>query len=155
VYARVVVPLDGSAEAEQALPQALDFAVVAGTPLHLVHVVDVSHFDPYGTRSPETLDGMPEFAAAQAEAERSLRKVAERCGERAAEVVVDVRRGWVVDELLRVLRPGDLLVIASHGRGLAERAIFGSVAKSMLERSPVPVVFIRVRQSGRGHDPDH
>jgi nucleotide-binding universal stress UspA family protein len=153
MYARVVVPLDGSAQAEQALPQAVDFAVVAGTPLHLVRIVDIAHFDPFGTRSLDVSDGLPELAAAEAEAEHSLRKVAERWGQRVADVSVDVRRGWVVDELLRVLRPDDLLVIASHGRGKGDRAIFGSVTKSMLERSPVPVVFIRARKRGRGNDP--
>jgi nucleotide-binding universal stress UspA family protein len=58
-----------------------------------------------------------------------------------------VRAGWIVDEVLRLLRPSDLLVIAAHGRVRLERAIVGSVAASLLERSPVPVVFIRARAS--------
>jgi nucleotide-binding universal stress UspA family protein len=55
MYERVVVPLDGSEEAERALAHAVDFAVVAGTPLHLVRVVDIAHFDPLGTRTPGVL----------------------------------------------------------------------------------------------------
>jgi nucleotide-binding universal stress UspA family protein len=149
MYERVVVPLDGSEEAEHALPHAIDFAVVAGTPLDLVRVVDIAHFDPYGTLTPGFLerDGVPELTTAETDAERYLEQVSERCAAQEAAVTHEVRSGWIVDELLRVLHPGDLLVIASHGRDRVERALFGSITTSLLKRSPVPVVIIRPRAS--------
>ncbi|HEX6656281.1 MAG TPA: universal stress protein, partial [Candidatus Limnocylindria bacterium] len=67
MYERVVVPLDGSELAERALPHAVDFAVVAATPLHLVRVVDIAHFDPYGTLTPGVVqrDGVPALTMAE------------------------------------------------------------------------------------------
>src|SRR5215210_5307823 len=39
VYRRIIVPLDGSALAEQALPQAEGLARLTAAPLHLVRVI--------------------------------------------------------------------------------------------------------------------
>ena len=42
-YRRIVVPLDGSSLAEQALPHAEALAQLTGAPLHLVRVIDPTH----------------------------------------------------------------------------------------------------------------
>ena len=41
MYTRIVVPLDGSALAEVALPHAEELSRMTGAPLHLVRIVDV------------------------------------------------------------------------------------------------------------------
>lgn len=152
MYERVVVPLDGSELAERALPHAVDFAVVATTPLHLVRVVDIAHFAPYGTLPPGVLEraGVPELTTAEDNAARYLGKISERCTAQGATVEIEVRSGWVVGELLRLLRPSDLLVIASQSPDRLKRALFGNITASLLVRSPAPVVFIQGRSSERG-----
>ena len=114
-----------------------------------MRVVDVARFDPLGTRTPGVLerDGIPELTTAEAGAERYLEKISERSAAPGAVVTHEVRSSWIVDEVLRLLRPSDLLVFAAHDRDRLERAILGSVATSLLERSPVPVVFIRPQAS--------
>ena len=49
MYTRIVVPLDGSALAEVALPHAEELSRMTGAPLHLVRIVDVVTGRPYGS----------------------------------------------------------------------------------------------------------
>jgi nucleotide-binding universal stress UspA family protein len=56
MFTRIVVPLDGSALAEQALAVAEDLARRAGAPLHLVRVVDVTRLDRYGPHVVRSFD---------------------------------------------------------------------------------------------------
>jgi hypothetical protein len=44
---------------------------------------------------------------------------------------------------MRACRPGDILVIASHGRNGATRWGLGSVARRLLQRSPLPTLLVR------------
>jgi nucleotide-binding universal stress UspA family protein len=59
-------------------------------------------------------------------------------------VTTEVRRGGVVFELQQVAQPGDLYVIASHGRGGISRWFLGSVAEELVRRSVVPILIVRV-----------
>jgi nucleotide-binding universal stress UspA family protein len=42
-------------------------------------------------------------------------------------------------------RPGDVIVMASHGRGGARRWFLGSVAEKLIREAPVPVVIVPTR----------
>jgi nucleotide-binding universal stress UspA family protein len=53
--------------------------------------------------------------------------------------------------------PGDLIVMASHGRGGVRRWLLGSIAETLVRAAPVPVLLVRAgerhesdRQSGGG-----
>src|SRR5215218_8948103 len=48
MYRRIVVPLDGSPLAEQALPHAEDLARLTGAPIYLIWVVDYTRLERYG-----------------------------------------------------------------------------------------------------------
>jgi nucleotide-binding universal stress UspA family protein len=45
---------------------------------------------------------------------------------------------------------GDLIVMASHGRGGVQRWLLGSVAEKLVREAPVPVMLVPIaaRQSG-------
>ena len=58
-------------------------------------------------------------------------------------MTTEVRQGAVVDELLRVAEPGDLYVLATHGRSGVTRWLLGSVAEALARRSLVPVLLVR------------
>jgi len=60
-------------------------------------------------------------------------------------VVQRVLTGDPVPMLLEVLELEgcDAVVMGSHGKGLVRRAMLGSVSQSMLEKSPVPVTFVK------------
>lgn len=146
MYKRIVVPLDGSDLAQQALPDAIIMARLSQAPIHLVRVIDLTQLDRYGLYGfgggalafQDLVDD--ELATANADME----KVAGELRAQGFDVTAEVRRGGVVFELQQVAQPGDLYVIASHGRGGVSRWFLGSVAEELVRRSVVPVLIVRV-----------
>jgi nucleotide-binding universal stress UspA family protein len=123
-YARILVPLDGSALAERALPYALELAR-AGARLELVHV----HHR--GQPAGVDLDAVAErLSAAGATAEAHVGAVAD--GDDLGQAVVGTAR-----EL-----GAELIVMSTHGRSGLGRWIYGSVADQVLRQSPVPVLLV-------------
>jgi nucleotide-binding universal stress UspA family protein len=142
----ILVPLDGSAFGEQALPLALSIARRAGTALQFVHVPVTP-----GRLFSESRPGL-ENTLGPALLQRSriyLESVAERVAA-VAEVPVTtaVLEGDVVEAVhQRVLGAGiDLVVLSTHGRGPLARALLGSVADGLVRRLSVPVVLVRPRE---------
>ena len=146
---RVVVPLDGSDLAEQALPYAEVLTRLTGAPLHLVRVIDPAHL---GTPLGALLSSDALTLALLLEDERmaardSLEHVAQDLSDRGQEVTVEYRQGLAADEMLAATRPGDLLVMVSHGRGGLGRWFLGSVAEAVIRRATVPVFLVRASET--------
>jgi nucleotide-binding universal stress UspA family protein len=131
---RVVVPLDGSANAERALPMAAFVARMFQSQVHLVTVND----QPSAGGLP-TAGRAANFDAAGAYLERAAESI------RAPEIAssTETRSGAPAAELLAVIEPGDLLIMTTHGRGAARRWQIGSVAEKLLRQASAPVVLIR------------
>lgn len=133
----ILVPLDGSGLAEQALPTALDIAERTGGRVHLVlvHVPD-------GAEQPERLRLIPSHE----QAAEYLRSVADRCRVEAGLVVrTEVLQGVIATELATYAQAHEvgLVVMTSHGQGGISRAWFGSVADALVRRLRVPVLLLR------------
>lgn len=124
----ILVPLDGSVMAEQALGTALVLAEALGVEVELVQV----------------LDRTPDIDGDGVAAERYLVAVARQLGRR---VPTRIRLIWgnPVDELLRTSGdgPGRMIVMSTRGRGGMERLILGSVTDRVVRNSTVPVVVVR------------
>lgn len=147
-YDRIIVPLDGSELAEEAIAHAESLARATGAPLHLVRVVDTLPL----TRVAMTGLGVEQAAQAAAvkrtEAEEAaaaeyLEVIRERLNERGLVTTMAVVTGEVVTELLGVVQPRDILVMTTHGRTGLTRWYFGSVAEAVIRRSPAPVLLVR------------
>jgi nucleotide-binding universal stress UspA family protein len=136
----VMVPLDGSPFAEQALPLALTIARRIGAHLHVVRV-----------RASLPLSG-------DDDSEAYVRATAAQIQSRLPAKV----RPWVLtDELGALQYPppapdavaktlaiharehADLIVMSTHGRGGVKRAWLGSVADALLRIAPRPVLLVR------------
>jgi len=142
MYQRIVVPLDGSTLAETALPHAEELARIAELPLHLVRIVDVTQHAGFGA----AINAVPyayQLQDDEVSAPSYLTDVKARYADTSIMVTTEVRTGTVVRELLEVTHTGDLVVMASHGRGGVARWFLGSVAEEMVRRSTVPVMLIR------------
>ncbi len=124
---RVVVPLDGSALAEEALPLASTLAQALHVPVHLVRAVD-----------PATSLNTEAMLVSEADAylvsqERQLAS--------AVPVTREVRSGTLPDSVVEAIRLGDLVVMATRGTG-ATRQLLGSVTEAVLDQTVVPVVLV-------------
>jgi len=121
----VIVPLDGSELAEQALPYAEAIARTSQAPLHLLRVV-----------APDAP------AAAETEAREYLRERAKAIGDR---VQISVRMGQPADQIVdgadEMTDP--VIVMTTHGRTGIGRWLYGSVADRVVRGSGTPVLLIR------------
>jgi len=149
MYRSVLVPLDGSAFGEHALPYALELARRGVPSIRIVHVhVPPSALDMEGL-TPYQFEGVPEYAAdAEVRQEESgylecvLRRVPEELRSRVTAEVVD---GPVVPRLEAYAREAqaDLVVMTTHGRTGLSRAWLGSVADGLVRRLSMPVLLLR------------
>jgi nucleotide-binding universal stress UspA family protein len=145
MYKRVILPLDGSKLAEQALADATGLANASSASILLVSVVGYPYLERKGLSSwalqQEALDQVVREETAKAE--QYLRGVRERLVAEGFEVSTEVRRGAVDQAILADSRPGDVIVMTTHGRGGVARWFLGSVAEDVLRRATVPVLLIR------------
>lgn len=154
---RLLVPLDGSPLAEEALAPAVAIARASGAELHLTHV-----FVTYAARMEMLSTVEKHFAIErqlQQEAEAYLTSVAERvAGELPGQVYADPMRthplqspygetAVIVESICRVSRRlhADLIVMATHARGGLSRAWLGSVADALVRRGTAPMLLMHPR----------
>jgi nucleotide-binding universal stress UspA family protein len=137
---RILVPLDGSALAESVLPAAQTFSRLAGASLILLQVVEpVEDFLGLDVQAPKT-------AAAQA----YLDGIAERLASAGVTTLTRVAVGPAAEQILLAARDADLIALATHGRSGIGRWVFGTVAGTIVQHAPVPVLLVRARHDGAG-----
>jgi nucleotide-binding universal stress UspA family protein len=132
----ILVPLDGSPLAEQALPVAERLAQAVSGRLVLVRAVQVFTFPGVDARDAQV--------AASAEAQEYLESHASRLTASGLAVEIAVPYGEAATEILDEIsiRNADLIVMATHGRAGVGRWLYGSVADEILRRAPLPVMLV-------------
>lgn len=139
----ILVPIDFSAGAENALDYACTLATALDATVHLVNALGA---------------GLPELNAAITDAMiETMRRSAIAELEKLAAARTPVRFGKVMvqdgearDAIIETaanLRP-DLIVIGSHGRRGVSRLVLGSVAEAVVRRAPCPVLVVRSPKLG-------
>ena len=131
----MLVPLDGSDFAEEAIPLALSIANRAGASLELlrVHELYLRH-DPHGCWAIYQPAEDAEFRAKeQAYLDLTVKRLQVHASIPVTSVLVD---GLIEDAILRRVhtRLPDLIVMATHGRGPLSRLLFGSLAERLSTR---------------------
>jgi nucleotide-binding universal stress UspA family protein len=143
MFTQIMVPLDGSALAERALPSARRLAATAGATLHLVRAIEpppaparlYSPINLYNTYMAEEI----RTAGAYLDAAR------DRLAADGVAVEVRVLTGGPLYALPHYERSAgiDLVVMCSHGRSGPVRFALGSVADHLLRHGAAPVLLVR------------
>jgi nucleotide-binding universal stress UspA family protein len=138
-FASVLVPLDGSDLAEEALPVARSFAEAFGSELHFVQVVPIL-LEGDGLEGeayiPELMDSI--VSAAQTYVARIAEAFKDR-GHVTSDVLVG-GAAYRLEEYIKEKSIG-LVIMTSHGRGGIVRTALGSVTDRLIGgQSPVLVV---------------
>lgn len=145
---RILLPLDGSTLAEQALPLAEAVARAFGAEIIVLRVI-TPVTSPYvygdalaGYAAPYIEDVLE---AQRNEAENYVTDTVEQLRAAGLRARGEVAGGLPADEILRVAAEhhADLIVMATHGRSGLGRFALGSVAERIVSASPVPVLVIR------------
>jgi nucleotide-binding universal stress UspA family protein len=143
MFKRILVPLDGSSRAEQALPIAARIARASGGSVLLLHVMNPPlKFGPYMRQSTllrKTVN------AAITETVEYLSKAAHSHDLEGVETKVALFSGPVASTILDTAKEQhiELILMASHGYTGFKRWALGSVAQQVARSSPVPVLVFR------------
>ena len=136
---KILVPLDGSALAEMAIPTAVGLAKDKGASLMLM-------------RAAEAAPSLSDVVAAQVdvvrEAEGYLEQMAVRLrADGCGRVETCVWYGAPASSIVEAVKAysADLVVMTSHGRSGIGRLILGSVAESVLRGTSAPILLLRAK----------
>lgn len=149
---RVIVPLDGSALADNALPVAQALAARLNIPLHLFTAIDIMRLVPtaFGPIVAFDADVYQEtLAQLESGAAATLGEASERMQGSGLRISSQVVQGSPFAAIADAVQDGDLIVMTSHGRGGVRRWVLGSVAEKLVREAPAPVILVPVtaRQS--------
>jgi nucleotide-binding universal stress UspA family protein len=141
--AKVIVAVDGSANAEAALPLAIQLAQAYGRPLMLARIVAPVFIVGSGVEAMKARHDVQ--YAEEAAAHRYLLGLRQRLADEGnmnvetAELV-----GPVAEQLIQLAasHPGSVLVMGTHGRSGLVRAVVGSVAAEVMSRATTPVMIV-------------
>jgi nucleotide-binding universal stress UspA family protein len=146
---RILVPLDGSALARQALPLATEVAESAGAELLLMQAIAAPieaypGFSPRGRPVPQLAEAL---AAQRDHALSDLGAQADKLRAYGVSVSAEVIPGYAADVLVdeAARREVDLIVMATHGYSGLKRWALGSVADKVLHATTTPLLLVRAQ----------
>ncbi len=143
MFKKILVTLDGSSFAEEALPYARELAGCGDATLVLARV-DEPYEPPPGVFVPAT--SIPEVI--RLSAGEYLEQLASRLKLAGLKVESAVLDGKVADSLLKFAKSEgvDLIVMSTHGRTGLSRLLMGSVAEQIVHGAHCPVLLVRPQE---------
>jgi nucleotide-binding universal stress UspA family protein len=150
---RILVPLDGTPQSQQALPYAQALAT-SSTSVVLLEVLP----DPEPERG--LLGNVTKSAEAVGQrrarvATTALETIAERVRQDTPAVAVEVAvvAGGSADQILQVARSKrvDLIVMATYSRSQISRLVLGSVTDRIVKSADIPVLVVRPQDAIGNH----
>jgi nucleotide-binding universal stress UspA family protein len=147
MFHNILVAVDGSPDAEQALTEAIDLAESEHTRLTLITAasqVPPTAYLAAGAPVAQLLED------AHVEAEAILLRARERVPD-GISVTAVLSEQPIRVALSRQIADGhhDLVVMGSRGRGAVRAALLGSVSHYVLHHSPVPVLIVHADRKAR------
>ncbi|WP_336025081.1 universal stress protein [Halobellus salinisoli] len=137
MYETILVPTDGSDQADTALEHALSLARQHDATVHLLYVAD-SNRDSVTTLGGEVVDALEQ------EGKRILADTMDDL-DGTVDVVDAIETGGPVETILDYadVVEADLIVMGTHGRRGLDRYLLGSTTERVVRLSPIPVLTIR------------
>ena len=136
MFNHILVPVDGSATALQAVDTAIGLAKVHGCQVTAVFVVDPYPFTGVGT---DFAYGQADYlSAAMAEANTAIKAAKARfhaAGIAVESSVIEARSAWRGVVEAADSAGADLIVMGSHGRKGLEKLVLGSVTQAVLSHT--------------------
>jgi nucleotide-binding universal stress UspA family protein len=141
MFHSILVAVDGSSHADQALTHAIDLARCEHARLTLMTAVVTPPATAYLGAAGEAVSTLAQDA--EAEAQAVLLRARDRVPDDVS--VTTILTGQpIATALIRQIEDGghDLVVMGSRGRGTIRAALLGSVSHDVLHHSPVPVLIV-------------
>lgn len=142
-YEKVLVPTDGSDDANVAVEHALALAAVGGATVHAVNVVDVSSLAASAGEAPAT-ELLAEFEAAGENATNEVALQARDAGLAAETAVLKGSPGHALLEYADD-EDVDLIAMGTTGRTGLDRYLLGSTTERVVRHADAPVLAVNAR----------
>ena len=146
MYAKILVPLDGSKRAERILPHVEKLAHDNNAIVYFLTVVSAPRV--FGFDDLQYAHFEKEFETYREESEKYVKGLSGEFKAKGIEARHRAVAGPVVKEILDAAEREnvDLVAICSHGRGGISRLFYGSIASGILNRVDRPLLVIRARR---------
>jgi nucleotide-binding universal stress UspA family protein len=153
MFANILVPLDGSALSEHALPMAQHLARSSATSLHLLQVISLrSELDALrgsGSESVTVLEMAQDAARRLREAQTArgqayLEGLAGQLQHAGLQVTTALREGAADEQIIAYAREHaiDLIIMSTHGHSCFKRLFLGSVTDRVIRAGQTPVLVV-------------
>lgn len=138
MFKKVIVGIDFTPKTERAIGVALNLAKSTHGTTVLVHVLPEAADEAQRAASGSENDAMLSIE------ERLRDEAAKLAAENHAHVDYGVVRGKAANELITYVQKwgGDVIVVATEARRGLDRLLLGSVAETLVQLSPVPVLVV-------------
>lgn len=133
----ILVATDGSAASNEALSAAARFAMMPGSELHIVYVLDPREVAENERALPEAQSIIAHVARAQGVGN---------------EAILHVETGVAWREIVELgsRLQADVIVVGTHDRGAVGRLLLGSVAEQVVKKARCPVFVARRKSHSEG-----
>lgn len=146
---KVLLPVDGSTSAQNAINKALDSGVVNNAEMHVMTVIAPPNFSP--SKNPYIAADMVNSLA------KANREMAEKVVEEAKDQVCShslacaahiIREGDAAEEILKYAEEmdADLIVMGNRGLSTFNKILLGSVSQKVLNNSHCSVLIVKERK---------
>lgn len=145
MFHNILVAVDGSLHADQALTHAIDLAESQHARLSVITAVTDLPATTYLMAGEATVKLIEDTIA---EAEAILRRVRDRVPDDLP-VTTKLTKQPIRQALMCQIKEGhyDLVVMGSRGRGVVRSALLGSVSHYVLHHSPIPVLIVHAERA--------
>lgn len=140
MFDNILVPTDGSDNAERALEHATLFAQAYDATVHGLYVLNVTYAADYEGG----VDSESVITALEREGEEALETVERRCESAGVSVTTTLLEGRPAHRITTYADENDvdLVIMGTHGRAGVSRLLLGSVTESVIRRSDRPVLTV-------------
>ncbi|MFC5519579.1 universal stress protein [Polaromonas jejuensis] len=144
MFKHILVPVDGSSTARQAIGKAIAIAEAFQSEVTVIYVIDPYAFTGVGT---DFSYGQAEYlSAATAEANEAITAAKQAFADHGITVTGSVVEGHAIYRGILDTAGSinaDLIVMGSHGRRGLEKLVLGSVTAQVLSHAHLPVLVVR------------
>ncbi len=147
---RILVPLDGSDCARQALPLATQFAIQARAQLHLVHAIAPLGEQPTLIRASMSASLFADtLGKTRAWAATHLNDTANELRQQGLDVLIHLIEGHPAEVIIEEARQlqSDMIVMATHGYSGIQRWTLGSVTDKVLHATTTPLLIVQAQET--------
>jgi len=153
MFAHILVPLDGSALSERALPVAHHLAQASATTLHLLQVItprlELDTLRDSGEATVEVMQMAQEAAqrlrdAQTARGQAYLAGLAAQCQPTGLQIITALREGVADEHIVAYAQEHaiDLIIMSTHGYSGFKRFFLGSVTDRVIRTGQTPVLVV-------------